>query len=183
MKDTRMVKRAFATALCASALVIASQAQAAQDEGFMKKAAEGNQFEIQLAPIAQENAGSDQVKQMAQKIADDHRKANEKLEKIAASQNVALPTKAVKESEIKKLSKLKGAAFDREYVKAMVRDHKHDIKEFQKEASKGKNPQVKQFASNALPTLREHLQLAERTRTNLNQATGSSTSGGAGKSK
>ncbi len=39
----------------------------------------------------------------------------------------------------------------------MVKDHEEDVKEFQKEAKAGKNPQIKDFASRTLPVLESHL--------------------------
>jgi putative membrane protein len=57
-----------------------------------------------------------------------------------------------------KLNLLSGDSFDKSYVKAMIDDHKEDIKEFQKEISDGKDPQAKAFASATLPTLQKHLQ-------------------------
>ena len=49
------------------------------------------------------------------------------------------------------------------FDKGMVSDHKEDVKKFQNEADKGKDADVKKFASQTLPTLKEHLQLAEST--------------------
>jgi putative membrane protein len=46
-------------------------------------------------------------------------------------------------------------------MKHMVSDHKKDISEFKSEASKAKDADVKQFASSTLPTLEEHLNLAQ----------------------
>ena len=45
----------------------------------------------------------------------------------------------------------------------MVKDHRTDVAEFKKEAASGKDPEVKAFASKTLPTLEEHLKLAEQT--------------------
>jgi len=64
------------------------------------------------------------------------------------------------------MSKLEGDAFDKAYSKMMVSDHKKDIAEFKHEASSGADPQVKSFASQTLPTLQEHLQLAEKMNSN-----------------
>ncbi|MDQ2900502.1 MAG: DUF4142 domain-containing protein, partial [Acidobacteriota bacterium] len=49
----------------------------------------------------------------------------------------------------------------RAYARDMVRDHKKDVAEFQKEANNGKNDDIKNFASQTLPTLQEHLKMAE----------------------
>jgi putative membrane protein len=65
------------------------------------------------------------------------------------------------------LAKLSGADFDKRYISDMISDHKAAIKEFQKEADKGKDSDIKQFASKTLPTLKEHLQLAENTETEV----------------
>ena len=52
---------------------------------------------------------------------------------------------------------------DRAYISAMVKDHKEDIAEFEKEASSGSDPNIKAFAAKTLPTLKEHLTMAEST--------------------
>lgn len=183
MNHTRTMRRALGVLICGSALVIAAQAQAVQDDSFMKKAAEGNQFEIEAAKLAEQNAQSEQVKQLAQKIASDHQKANEKLHSIASSQGVKLPTEPANSGELKKLAGLKGEKFDQEYLNVMAKDHQSDIKEFQKEASKGKNAEAKNFASQALPTLNNHLHLVQQAQADVNRSVGGSTSGGDGQSK
>jgi putative membrane protein len=56
-----------------------------------------------------------------------------------------------------KLEALTGNTFDKSYIKGMVEDHQEDIKEFQKEASSGQDPDAKAFAASTLPTLKAHL--------------------------
>jgi putative membrane protein len=58
------------------------------------------------------------------------------------------------------LGKLSGKAFDREFLKTMISDHTRDISEFERVANQATNPDIKQFASEALPTLRDHLKMA-----------------------
>jgi putative membrane protein len=62
-----------------------------------------------------------------------------------------------------KMQKLSGAQFDRAYMDDMVADHKQDVAEFKKEASSGKDNEVKSFATKTLPTLEDHLKMAEST--------------------
>lgn len=68
---------------------------------------------------------------------------------------------------LNRLTKLTGAEFDREYMEAMVDDHKEDIEKFEKQADKGKDPDVKKFASDNLPILQKHLELAQSTQKQL----------------
>jgi putative membrane protein len=132
------------------------------DHKFMEKAAQGGMAEVKLGQLAVEKANADQVKQFGQRMVDDHSKADDKLKQIASSKGVALPTELDKSTqrEFDKLSKLSGADFDREYMKHMVSDHKKDISDFKSEANKAKDADLKQFASSTLPTLQEHLNLA-----------------------
>lgn len=64
------------------------------------------------------------------------------------------------QQEMTKLQKLSGSEFDKEFARLMVKDHEKDIAEFKKEAASGKGS-VQNFASQSLPTLEEHLRIAE----------------------
>ena len=133
------------------------------DRKFMEKAAQGGIAEVELCKLATRKAASPEVKQFGQRMVDDHSKANDKLKSLATAKGVNLPTGLDRSTrrEMDKLSKLSGAEFDREYMKHMVSDHKKDVSEFKSEAKKAKDADVKDFAATTLPTLEEHLQLAQ----------------------
>jgi len=133
------------------------------DRKFMEKAAAGGLAEVQLGQMAAQKATADDVRKFGQRMVDDHSKANDQLKQIATSKGVNLPTELDRSTqrEMDKLSKLQGADFDREYMKHMVSDHKKDVSEFRSEARKAKDGDIKQFASSTLPTLEEHLTLAQ----------------------
>ena len=135
------------------------------DERFMKEAASGGLMEVALGKIAAEKGSHQRVKEFGKRMQTDHSKANAQLKKIASSKGVDLPTQPSGEHKltIDKLAKLSGAEFDREYMEAMVDDHKEDIEKFQTQADKGKDPDVKKFASENLPILKKHLELAQST--------------------
>lgn len=133
------------------------------DRSFVTKAAEGGMAEVQMAQLAQTKAQSQAVKDLANKLYNDHTKAGDELKAIASSQNITWPSglNLKQQREYNKLMALSGADFDREYVNYQIKDHKEDLDEFQHEANHGTNPQVKAWASKTLATLREHLQMAE----------------------
>jgi putative membrane protein len=136
---------------------------ARSDRKFMEKAAQGGTAEVELGKLAAQKAQSPQVKQFGQRMVDDHGKANEQLKQLASTKGVSLPTEMDRSSkrEMDKLSRMSGAEFDAEYMKHMVSDHKKDVSEFKSEANKAKDADVKQFAASTLPTLEEHLRLAQ----------------------
>lgn len=133
------------------------------DSQFATKAASGGLAEVQLGHLAVKNASNPDVKAFGQKMIDDHSKANTQLQEIAGRDNITLPTSmdAKDQAAYDRLSKLTGPAFDRAYMKDMVSDHRKDISEFQKEANSAQNSDIKNFASHTLPTLQEHLKMAE----------------------
>ena len=165
-----MIQRYCCPAFIFCALAIAGAASAAQtgaltkgDRTFIEKAAKGGVAEVELGNLAQQKAQNQQVKDFAARMVKDHSKANDELKSIASAKGVTVPAEmdksAVKEKE--KLEKLAGAKFDREYMGHMVKDHKKDVKEFANEAKNAKDSDVKNFAATTLPTLQEHLTLAQ----------------------
>ncbi len=133
------------------------------DQGFVTEAATGGMLEVKLGQLAVEKGSSDEVKQFGQKMVDDHSKANDELTQLAGTKGIALPNElgARHQAMVDRLSGLSGAEFDREYMKMMVDDHKKDVSAFEKEAKGGKDPEVKAWAAQTLPTLKEHQKMAK----------------------
>jgi putative membrane protein len=121
------------------------------------------------------------VKQFGQRMVEDHGKANQQLSTIAQQKNVQVPTELTgkAKADYDRLSKLSGDQFDRAYMQMMVRDHRKDVGDFRKQSTSAKDPDLKSFASQTLPTLEEHLKLAEQTQSSVNaaRATSGKTSG------
>ena len=152
---------------------------AAADRQFIKKAAEGGLAEVQLGQLATEKADSQDVKQFGQRMVDDHTKANDQLKQVASQKGVTVPDKlSPKDAATKaRLEKLSGKAFDRAYMRDMVMDHTKDVSEFRMESKNAKDPDVKNFASQTLPTLQDHLKEAKSIAPKTGAKT-SQTSGG-----
>jgi len=137
-------------------------AVSAADKKFIMNAARGGMAEVKLGQLAVKSASSDAVKQFGQRMVDDHSKANDELKQLAGQKGVTLPTSIGKQNQsaYSHLAKLSGASFDHAYMQHMVKDHEMDVREFEKEASSGKDPDVKAWAEKTVPTLRAHLEMA-----------------------
>lgn len=133
------------------------------DFDFAATAAEGGMAEVELSQVAVSKATHADVKMFAQKMVADHGRANDELRQLAASRSLTLPASLNAEHQQvrDKLNTLSGAELDREYMKGMVADHTRTVADFENEASSGSDADMKNWASNKLPTLREHKQMAE----------------------
>jgi putative membrane protein len=133
-----------------------------QDHKFVMEAAMGGLMEVELGRIAAQQGATDAVKQFGQRMVDDHSKANTELMTLATSKGMTLPTELDEKhrAHVTKMSAISGAEFDRAYGKRMLSDHNKDVKEFEKQSTKGGDPDIKAFAAKTLPTLQEHLQMA-----------------------
>lgn len=172
-----MVKKLpiFLVAAAAGAFVLASSTAAAQTKGsmaagaaspdakFAMDAAKGGLMEVAMGKVAADHATNPDVKAFGQRMVTDHSKANDELKAIASQKGLTLPAKldAADQAKIDRMSKMSGAAFDKAYMDDMVQDHKKDVAEFRKEASGGKDADIKGFAGKTLPTLEEHLKMAQ----------------------
>ena len=54
----------------------------------------------------------------------------------------------------------------------MVEDHEKDVELFEQQAESGEDPDLRTFAEGALPTLREHLELAKQVQSQITAAGG-----------
>lgn len=139
--------------------------QAIADRDFLKKALVGGDVEVQLGQLAQQKSQSDDVKEFAQKMVQDHTQMGDQLIKPLAKQlGVDAPKNLPKKDKqfIAKLEALSGPQFDEEYIKAMVKDHTQVLKDFKSEEAATQDSAVKQAVQQAVPVISAHLELIEK---------------------
>jgi putative membrane protein len=142
-----------------------ANAQSLDDQDFVRKALQGGDAEVQLGQLAQQKSQSEDVKQFAQKMVHDHTELGDKVMKPVAQQlGVKEPKGISKKGKqlVASLNQLSGPQFDQEYIKAMVKDHKQDLKDFKSEAEMSQNPTVKKAAEVGENLISQHLQLIEQ---------------------
>src|SRR5262249_15319133 len=123
-----------------------------------------NLAEVSLGMLAKERAGRDEVKQYAQKLIEDHSKANRELGLIAKQAKLAITAALDKEHRAlaDKLRKLEGSEFDRVYLRHMVEGHQKALALLEAQASSGENRDLRAYAEKTVPVVREHLKRAEQ---------------------
>jgi putative membrane protein len=174
----RSFKRAVA-ALLLSGLAFAACAQSghdkiplvanAADSKFMTRAASDGMAEVAMGRLALEKSSEAGVKQLAQRIVDDHTKANEKLQAMALAKQVALPAAPGDEAQrsASAMKALDAKKFDKAWAAAMVKDHQKAIALFSAAAGRTQDPEVRAFTRATLPTLKTHLELARQLQDQL----------------
>ncbi|MGO4703059.1 DUF4142 domain-containing protein [Dyella sp. 2RAB6] len=168
-----MLKRSLLlSALATTALALACPAAASASEGsatdqaFLTHAAAAGSAEVALGQLALQKSSAPQTRQLAQHIVADHTKANEQLVALARQKQITIapePDKAARQ-KLDQLQKLDGDAFDRAYAQDMVNDHQQAIALFSKASTSATDNDVKQFAAQTLPVLKDHLQMARQLR-------------------
>src|SRR5215218_4511079 len=131
-------------------------------QAFMSMAIQGNLAEVSMGQLAQQQGESADVKSFGQQLVTDHSAANQRSTSLASQIGVTPPSEPSKKqkSDAAKMEKMSGAAFDRAFAQHMVADHKKDIADYRK-AAKMKNDAVAGYATETLPTLEKHLQMAQ----------------------
>lgn len=154
-------------ALCCSPLLAqkkgakgkAMAAEPMTDQQFVDFAGQTDMLEANLGQLASSQASAQGVKDYAQMLVTDHTSDYNQLTAAAGKGNLNVPKglDAEHEKMAASLGKLKGAAFDHQYIHEMVAGHEKAIAVYTKEASDATSADIKAYASAALPVLQKHL--------------------------
>ena len=134
-----------------------------QDQTFLKEAAQGGLAEVQIGRLGAQKGQDQAVRQLGQKLVQDHSKANQELKLLAAQKSVTLPSEipAEHQAAISHLKSLEGAEFDKAFKQHAIEDHQKDIQKFQTAARQSTDSDIKAFAQKTLPVLQQHLKMAQ----------------------
>jgi putative membrane protein len=170
------------------------------DRDFVRALTEAGTAEVKLGELASSRAGTPAVKQFAEMMVKDHSAAGDRLKEIAAAHNAdpgSVPVSDEHSTLLAKLSGLKGAAFDREYITAMVDGHEDVLDKLQSRVDEknklatavGKEPKdvnvapeltdnafkasLNLWAADTLPVVKGHLERAKAIKDGLGKRTAS----------
>ena len=155
----------------------ASQALSKTDRTILMDLAMANMSEIEAGRMAQNKTQSDQVKNFAQQMIDDHTKALTEVQQLAQTKGVTLPTELDRQHRAKadKLKGLSGEQFDRSYMaQSGVAEHKKTHSMLRQAQDRAKDPDIKALAARLVPTVDQHLNSAQQLHGETSGAKGSS---------
>jgi putative membrane protein len=158
------------TALSLAALFLSADAFAADPAtkqaapaqptaSFVAMAVPANLFEVESSKLALERSPSDAVKAFAKRMVEDHSKAGVRIREVLAQARVATPDERLDARHIAKMQELRdaGGAFDKTYIEMQYTAHVEAVELFKNYAAGGENKQLREFASDVVPTLQAHL--------------------------
>ncbi len=130
-----------------------------EDADWAVEIANAGMTEVELSKLAVDKATNQRLKDFATMMVTDHTKAGDKLKQIAATKNITLPANLSDASQ-KKLDALNkkktGKDFDKEYMDDMLDGHKKAVDKLQKGSTDLKDADLKNFATETLPTVQMH---------------------------
>lgn len=131
-------------------------------EDFVETASAKGIAEIETARMALDE-GTQNIHEFANRMIQDHTKANKELKEIAKQQDLEVaddPT-LMDKAKAMMLSIRDDESFDEAYIENQINAHEQAIELFER-ASHSDNDAIKAFAREKLPTLREHMQMAKQ---------------------
>jgi putative membrane protein len=126
-----------------------------KDVNFIQKAAGTGAQEVENGKMAEKQAKSAEVRSIAARIVADHTRLNKELAALANRKGVTFSTGGVKAQN------LGTGDFDKLYLTWLEEVHRADIADFERAAKSADDKELKAWAAKALPTLKQHLAMAQ----------------------
>ncbi len=144
-------------------------------ENVLNKLHMGNTMEIAMGQLAVQKGNSEEVRQFGERLIKDHQQADEQVKQVAAEENITLKEPQADEKHQKHMAKLKGLSgeeFDKAFLKAMDKDHTKTLALLRKAQNEIQEESVTQLVTRLQPTIREHDQITDKLRGEMDVAEG-----------
>lgn len=134
----------------------------ARTERFLKDQLEVQIMDIQEGKLAMDRGTTESIRGYGELVVEDHSKMQRDLKDLAILKNVTIPFQLSNKraNALSDLMEKHGTAFDKQFVKMMIIDHKRNVCCL-KAALKSKDPDIKAFAEEYLPVVQNHLEEAQ----------------------
>ena len=128
-------------------------------------------FEKALSDSIKNWSTDKEIRALADSMAIAHNIINEQIKDLAGKKTISLPVMLTSEQE-EKITRMKNKTqgdLSKDYVGGLIAAHKEAISMFEKEASDGKDVDIKTWFQNSLPVLRSHLDMATMCKEKLDK--------------
>lgn len=139
------------------------------DSAFVANARRGDMYEIEAGRIAQQRARSEEIRQLAQRMIQDHTTSSDQLmaalrtgEGATLADELPDDLDQHRQTMLDHLRQASDVEFDGVYLSQQKMAHRETMTLFEGFESSGDNPQLVSYARNMLPVLREHRELVDR---------------------
>ncbi len=139
----------------------AEQTTPTVDELFIITTAQGDTYEVNSSQLALERAESDEVRNFAQRMVDDHTASSAELAEVAQQVGVSIEMmlSPMHQLMIEELTALEGEAFEAAYLRQQRLAHETAVALFEIAVEMAEDEAVRSFAEEHLPTIQEHLEM------------------------
>nr|WP_244106451.1 DUF4142 domain-containing protein [Burkholderia anthina] len=133
------------------------------DAEFVDKASIVGRTQLQASQLALDRSSNPDVKTFARRMVDDHGRIAVALRRLGVQKGVPVQARMLVDPAVSALRTKHGRAFDTGYVE-LAGPHAHEdlIRLYEAEAHGGRDPQLRAFAADTLPTLKAHLTAARQ---------------------
>jgi putative membrane protein len=137
---------------------------------FAMAAAQSDQYEIQAGRVAVTQSHNPRIRAFAQAMIDEHSRTSAELTKAVAASGLLPPPQAIGSDQaplLATLQSLRGADFDRTYIKQQVLAHQEALAVEGSFAEAGADPNLKAAARTTVPVIQHHLGMAQQIEATL----------------
>jgi putative membrane protein len=164
----RLIGLALAGSMLWAAPTLAQETGSRMTREFVQAAAQSDTFEILEAQTALVQSTDPDVRAFAQEMIQAHTTTRDALQAAASRAGLRPPSKAMGSDQallLNSLQSLRGAEFDKMYVRHQALAHRSALVTEEGYASGGDQPDIRAAATSAAPLIASHLKMAEQMQT------------------
>ena len=146
----------------------ATRGDALTAPAFVRAAAASDLYEMEASRLAEQRSQNAEVKRFAQRMLRDHGKTTGELKGMlpqlqgVSAQQMPATLDQQHQALLRQLQGAQGAEFDRLFAQQQLQSHQAAVDLFRAYAQSGDDARLKQWATQTLPSLEEHLREAQQ---------------------
>ncbi len=135
-------------------------------EEYARRDAQAQIFEIAISQLILDKSEDQAVRAFAEQMVTAHTASLEKLRTAAGTMAALLPTAldSNQQTTLFRLENISGMKFNIEYMQMQIDGHKAALELNRRYASAGTDPALRQYASESVPMIQNHLTMAQQVR-------------------